>query len=378
MAAGLYIHVPFCLKKCHYCDFISYPYREKEAGIYLNAVIKEMELVSASLSPDAKEVETIYLGGGTPTCLPAPALAAILKNCRRYFFVSPGAEITVEANPGTVDGPKLTALREAGVNRLSLGVQAAQDRLLKVLGRAHTFAQAKDAVRLAREAGFTNLNADLIFGLPGQTPADWADSLQKILDLRPQHISAYGLQLEADTPLGRAVQAGEARLPGEDTELVMFEQAIEILTAAGFVHYEISNFALPGAQCRHNLRYWRNLPYLGLGPAAHSFDGSSRTSNETSLAKYAARVEAGELPVAGREKLTRQTLIAETVFLGLRLREGLDLKAFAGRFGQPVEAVFPAEIKRLLQLNLLEIENNFLRLTPKGLPVANQAFASFV
>ncbi|MCL6447018.1 MAG: radical SAM family heme chaperone HemW [Armatimonadetes bacterium] len=378
MSIGLYIHVPFCLKKCNYCDFISYPYNEKDADAYLNALIKEMELVSASLPPEAKEVETIYLGGGTPTCLPAPALAAILGSCRRCFFVLPGAEITVEANPGTVDGVKLAALREAGVNRLSLGVQAVQERLLKFLGRMHTFEQAREAVRMAREAGFANLNLDLIFGIPGQTPADWEECLKRILDLRPSHVSTYGLQLEEGTPLWRDVQAGKVAPVDEEAELAMFELAIEILTAAGLIHYEISNFAVPAGRCRHNLRYWRNLPYLGLGPAAHSFSGSCRFSNETSLEKYVVRLKAGELPVAGREKLTRQTLLAETVFLGLRLREGLDLKAFADRFGQAVEEVYRVELDRLLKLNLIEIKNNFLRLTPRGLPVANQVFASFV
>ncbi len=378
MSIGLYIHVPFCLKKCNYCDFISYPYNEKDADTCLDALLKEMELVSASLPPEAKEVETIYLGGGTPTCLPAPALAAILGSCRRCFFVLPGAEITVEANPGTVDRAKLAALREAGVNRLSLGVQAVQERLLKFLGRAHTFEQAREAVRMAREAGFINLNLDLIFGVPGQTLADWEECLKRILDLKPSHVSAYGLQLEEGTPLWRDVQSGKVDPVDEEAELAMFELAIEILTAAGLIHYEISNFAVPAGQCRHNLRYWQNLPYLGLGPAAHSFDGWSRCSNETSVEKYAARLEAGELPVAGREKLTRQTLLAETVFLGLRLREGLDLKAFAGRFGQAVEEVYRAELDRLLQLNLIEIKNNFLRLTPRALPVANQVFASFV
>ncbi|MEW6425340.1 MAG: radical SAM family heme chaperone HemW [Bacillota bacterium] len=378
MPIGIYIHVPFCLKKCNYCDFISYPYNEKDARAYLDALGKEIELSGRRLPPEAKVVETVYVGGGTPTCLPAADLAAILRKCRRCFSFLPAAEISIEANPGTVDAEKLAILREAGASRLSIGVQTCQERLLKILGRVHTFAQAKDAVRMAREAGFANINVDLIFGLPEQTPAGWRECLEQVLDLRPEHVSTYSLQLEEGTPLWRHVQAGRVDPVDEEAELIMFEQAIEILSAAGFVHYEISNFALPGYQCRHNLRYWRNLSYLGLGPAAHSFYENRRFSNEVSLARYVARLEAGELPVAAQEDLTRQTLMTETVFLGLRLREGLDLSAFTGRFGQTVQEVFPEQINRLLDFNLLEIRDNFLRLTGKGLPVANQVFAEFV
>ncbi len=378
MPLGLYVHVPFCLQKCNYCDFVSYPYVQSDVRDYLAALGREIELASGRLPPEEKEVETIYFGGGTPTCLSAEELAFILKSCRHYFCVLPGAEISIEANPGTVDREKLAALRQAGVNRLSIGVQACQQRLLDLLGRVHTYEQVKDAARTAREAGFQNVGVDLLFGLPEQTEKDWVECLAQVLILYPEHVSTYSLQLEENTPLWRDVQAGKRKPGDEETELAMFERAIAILTARGYVHYEISNFSAPGCQCRHNLRYWHNLPYLGFGPAAHSFYADCRYSNEISLKKYVRRLGAGELPVAEREKLTRETMMAETVFLGLRLIQGLDLNVFAGRFGQTVEEVFPEQLSRLLRLNLIEINGRFLRLTRQGLPVANQVFAEFV
>lgn len=378
MSISLYIHVPFCLKKCNYCNFISYPYQEKEALDYLSGLSEEMKLYGRCLPAEAKEVETVYIGGGTPTCLSADNLATILKNCRHYFYLFPGAEISIEANPGTVDKKKLAILREAGVNRLSIGVQACQQRLLRLLGRVHTYAQVQDTVLTARETGFANINLDLIFGLPEQTLEDWVDCLQQVLEFCPTHISAYGLQLEEGTPLWRDIRAKKLKLCDEETEIRMYERTIEILTGTGFRHYEISNFSKPGKQCRHNLQYWHNLPYLGLGPAAHSFFFNCRFSNEVLLRKYIARLKVGELPIIERNKLTKQAVIEETVFLGLRMIQGLDLEVFARRFGQTVEEVFPGQIKRLLHFNLLEKNNGFLQLTRRGLLLANQVFAEFV
>lgn len=378
MPAGIYIHVPFCLQKCNYCDFVSYPYFPGRAEEYLFALRKEMELVSRRLSPEEREAETVYVGGGTPTCLPARELEAVFSSCRQFFTFHPEAEISVEANPGTLDEEKLAVLREAGVNRLSIGVQACQDRLLLLLGRAHGYKEAKDAVRLAREAGLANLNLDLIFGLPGQTPGDWEECLHEILRLAPEHVSAYGLQLEEGTPLWRDVREGRVAPCSEEAELAMYRRAIELLTARGFEHYEISNFSLPGRQCRHNLRYWRNQPYLGFGPAAHSFWENCRWGNERSLSRYCGRLRAGELPVAEKEELDRETLMKETVFLGLRLTKGVDLAGFARRFGRNLEEVFSGPLKKLVRLGLVECEDGFLRLTAKGLPVANVVFAEFV
>jgi len=378
MAIGLYIHVPFCLRKCNYCDFVSYTYKREDERAYLEALAIEMKLYSGCFSPEAKEISSVYLGGGTPTCLSAGGLALLLKNCRRYFTILPGVEISVEANPGTVDVQKLFVLRENGVDRLSIGVQACQQHLLRILGRMHNYAQARNTIDMAKEAGFGNISIDLIFDLPEQTLEDWDTCLRQVLVLNPAHISTYGLQLEEGTPLFREVRSGKLKPCAEETGLAMYEHTMNVLSQAGFVHYEISNFSLPGFQCRHNLRYWHNLPYLGLGPAAHSFLGDCRFSNEIILDKYVSRLRKRELPVKEREKLARKTIMSETVFLGLRLREGLDLDAFAGRFGQKVEEIYSGQIERLLELNLLEMGNGHLRLTPKGLLVANYVFAEFV
>jgi oxygen-independent coproporphyrinogen-3 oxidase len=378
MAIGLYAHIPFCLRKCNYCDFVSYAYKREDESAYLEALAIEMKLYERLLPSELKEVSSVYLGGGTPTCLSAGGLATLLQNCRRYFKILPGAEISVEANPGTVDAQKLFVLRENGVNRLSIGVQACQQHLLEILGRIHNYAQARNTIVMAKDAGFENINIDLIFDLPGQTLKEWEDCLERVLAFEPVHISAYGLQLEEGTPLYREVHSGKLKPCDEETGLAMYEHVVNALKQAGFIHYEISNFSLPGYQCRHNLRYWRNLSYLGLGPAAHSFLGGCRFSNENILDKYVFRLRKGELPVKEREKLARKTIMAETVFLGLRLTQGLDLDGFAGRFGQKAEEIYSTQIKRLLELDLLEICDGHLRLTAKGLPLANNVFAEFV
>jgi len=378
MSIGLYIHVPFCLKKCSYCDFVSYVYEPALAREYRTALIKEMELYSKRLPAGDKEVETLFIGGGTPTCLSTDDLVAILESCHYHFHLLPGAEISMEANPGTVDVEKLLAAHRAGVNRLSLGVQTCQERLLQLLGRIHSFSDAVEAVQAARQAGFINFSMDLIFGIPGQEPEEWCYCLKQAIGFAPTHVSAYGLQLEEGTLLSQEVLAGKIQPCSEEVELKMYEQAIKMLETAGFKHYEISNFALPGYQCRHNLRYWHNLPYLGLGPAAHSYLDHRRFSNEISPDKYVRRIMAGELAVVEAEELPLRTGMAETMILGLRLLEGLDLNAFAARFGRRAEEVFAGQIRKLLDLGLVEFGEGVLRLTRKGLPVANQVFVEFV
>ncbi|HHW44474.1 MAG TPA: radical SAM family heme chaperone HemW [Desulfotomaculum sp.] len=378
MALSLYIHVPFCLRKCHYCDFVSYPYDPEAAGRYREALLQEMALYRERLTPEERRLKTVFIGGGTPTCLPASTLEDILRASRRYFHWLPEVEVTVEANPGTVDGEKLAVLRRAGVNRLSLGVQACQEHLLKLLGRIHTFEQAVEAVKLARRAGFDNLGVDLIFGIPGQTQDQWRSCLEKVLELHPEHISTYSLMIEEGTPLAEAVDEGRVTPCDEELELAMYRQAIHTLTARGYEHYEISSFARPGYRCRHNLTCWQNRTYLGLGPAAHSYRGNVRYYNVGSLPEYRARVRKGELPVEGREQLTPSIAMGETVFLGLRLLEGVDLEAFASRFGRRLEDVYGERLERLCRQGLVEISSGHLRLTGRGLPLANRVFAEFV
>ena len=378
MGIGLYIHIPFCLKKCNYCDFTSYIFNPAMVKAYLAALDKEMALYSSSLPPEEKQLETIYIGGGTPTCLRANELYEVLKACRYYFTWLPEIEVTVEANPGTVDLEKFAILRQAGINRLSIGVQTDSDNLLQVLGRQHTFEQAVEAVRLARQAGFGNINLDLIFGIPGQTLTSWRECLAKTVNLSPQHISVYNLQLEEGIPLWEKIKSGQLKTCPEETELAMYEQAIEFLKGNNYLQYEISNFAQTGYQCRHNLRYWRNISYLGLGLSAHSYLPRRRFNNTDNINTYLNCLTEGKLPVSRVEFISKPVEMQETVFLGLRLMQGLDLTTFFVRFGCCIEDVFTAQLKNLLHLGLVEINGSSLRLTKKGLPVANFVFREFV
>ncbi|MGQ9512921.1 radical SAM family heme chaperone HemW [Thermodesulfitimonas sp.] len=376
-ALGLYIHVPFCRRKCNYCDFISYSYDAAAASRYLQALAQEMRLRAAQLGTKAA-VGSIYLGGGTPTCLGAAMLAGIFDLIARYFNVLPGVEITVEANPETLTPELLRALYLAGVNRLSIGMQSASDTELQFLGRGHTFRRVQEAVEWARGAGFVNLNLDLVFGLPGQTLKNWEKTLREALALGPEHISAYDLEIHPETPLGQAVAAGMCGRCPEEEAREMYLMTIDCLTAAGYKHYEISNFALPGKECRHNRLYWVGEPYLGLGPAAHSYLEHRRWANVAALQDYCDLVAGEKLPVAEEHALTPAEEMAEALFLGLRLTAGVSLSSFAARFGRQPEAVYGREISRLVGQGLLCREGDLLRLTRTALPVANIVFAAFV
>ncbi|HAU31897.1 MAG: Oxygen-independent coproporphyrinogen III oxidase [Desulfotomaculum sp. 46_296] len=378
MALGIYIHVPFCLGKCSYCDFVSYRWEPDKVRSYLGALAKEVKIRGRKMPGNYKQVESLYIGGGTPTCLKGEEILFVIKKLLFYFDLLPGAEISLEANPGTVGMEKLEFLHRAGINRLSIGAQACQVRLLKLLGRKHSFEDVRDAVRLARKAGFRNISIDLIFGIPGQTIGDWNESLRRVIELAPEHISAYGLHLADGTPLYEIVNKGKLDILEEENELEMYERAIEVLTDAGFEHYEISNFALPGRQCRHNLLYWRNLPYLGLGPAAYSYLNNRRFGNVKSLEKYIQRIGEGKLAEAESEKLSQRIRMAETVILGLRLLKGINLNEFALRFGKRLDEVYPQQIDKFVKLKLIEHDGRIIRLTRKGLAVSNQVFVEFV
>ena len=378
MSLGLYIHVPFCLRKCLYCDFASYPWQKDQVKLYLQSLTAEMSLYSEQLDEKNKYIETIFVGGGTPTCLMSRNLAEILEQVDRFFHIRPGAEITTEANPGTVNRSTLKELKAAGFNRLSLGVQSTHKELLSLIGRIHNFPEAQQAVAEARTAGFSNINLDLIFGLPTQTAAQWRQSLREILALQPEHISCYGLQLEEGTPLTIAVEEGKLEPCAEEEELYMYQMARELLGENGYQHYEISNFARPGFACRHNLLYWQNKAYLGLGPAAHSYLGQKRWGNVEDIEEYAALLQQGQRPMAEKRVLTLKEEMEETVFLGLRLLEGVNLQSFERRFQKTLLEVFDKEIHKLTTKGLLEQSNGHLKLTEKALPLANQVFAEFV
>jgi len=374
---GLYVHVPFCEKRCHYCDFNTYLLRHGGVEEYLAALAQEAALYAAREDVAAVPFDTMYIGGGTPTAL-GPVQLERLFSAVAPLPLADGAEITVEANPGTLTRARLEALKAAGVNRISLGVQSLDDGLLQRLGRIHGAAQARECYERARAVGFDNVNIDLMFGLPGQDLDAWKRTLDEIIAWGPEHVSCYSLVIEEGTRFGDLHARGELPLPGEEAELAMFRHAMDALGAAGYEHYEISNWAKPGFASRHNRIYWLNGEWLGLGPGAHSQWGGERFANERLPHDYARRLAAGELPVAWREPVDTATAEEDTVILGLRLREGVDGPAFERRFGRSLERAFGREIARLLDLGLVEWRGARLRLTDRGLPVANQAFQEFI
>ncbi len=369
---GLYLHFPFCRKKCAYCDFNSVPAPDTGSrSRYLRALGAEIRAAEAGL------VDTVYCGGGTPTVHSAEDLAGILGEVKGRFALSQDAEITVEANPGTVDRESLAALRAAGFNRLSLGVQSFHDCLLVGVGRIHSAEESREAVTAARAAGFTNLSLDLILGLPGEKE-EWRDSVAQAIRLSPEHVSLYPLSVEEGTLLAERVAADTVVLPEDDEVERRWRRAARMLEEDGYRRYEISNFARPGFQCRHNRRYWERREYLGLGCGAHSFLGKRRFWNTVRWDEYAERVLSGEIPLAGEEHLSAEEERGEAMILGLRLAGGVSRREFAACYGIDPEEAFPSAVERLQDAGLLRRRRNRLVLTAKGRRLANLAFAAFL
>ena len=331
---GVYVHIPYCLKKCRYCDFCSIPVDET-AGRYRAAL--ETEIALSGAKHPGERVKTVFFGGGTPTVLPAEDLCAILGAIRNTFAVEPDAEISIECNPKTIGFDGLKRLFDAGFNRLSIGLQATQNELLSRIGRVHTYEEFLVTYAAVRDAGFRNINVDLMHGLPGQTQADYLDAIRTVAALEPTHISAYSLILEEETPLYDDVMHGRETLPDADAVADMEDAGMDLLDALGYRRYEVSNFAMSGFECRHNLIYWHNEPYLGLGVAAHSSmveDGFwVRFSNERSIPAYLKKIGKGKLPRAERIITNTFEQMFESVMLGLRLVKGIDRAAFSDRFG---------------------------------------------
>ena len=357
--AGIYVHIPFCLTRCGYCDFNAYAGLDHLAPRYLRAVVAEADLSVPSW--DGASVESVFLGGGTPTMQTPADLAALLRHLRATFDVTDDAEITTEANPDTVDEPTLVALLEAGYGRLSMGAQSFDPVVLASLERIHQPETVRRAFDAARRAGYENVNLDLIYGAEGETPESWEATLRETVALAPEHISAYALTVEPATPLGRAVAAGERPGPDPDLQADMFGVACEVLASAGYRHYEVSNWAKPGFECRHNLGYWERRPYLGLGAGAHSYRENHRWWNIRPPEEYMAQVEAGRLPVGGEERLDPSDAYLEEVFLKLRILEGIP----ASWIDEEVAAPF-------IESGLLEVEFGQLIPTERGMLLLNE------
>ncbi len=375
---GLYLHIPFCLARCGYCDFNTYQHDPGLARAYVASLCAEIAAWGVRPELQGRRSATAFLGGGTPSLLDPEEVAGILETARAAFGLAPGAEVTLEANPGTVGEAKLRGYRDAGVNRLSLGVQAFQDHVLRLAGRDHGAREARRAVADARAAGFSNLSLDLIFALPGQTQPEWAASLDEAVALDPEHISAYGLTYEEGTPFHRDRRAGRLMPVDEETETAMFEQGIARLTAAGYEHYEISNFARPGFRSAHNQIYWRCGDYLGLGAGAHSCLGGRRFFNRRLPQDYMAAVRLRGTAEVGAEELTPRQRLGEALVLGLRLREGVDLEALAARFAPWGVAPEADVLERLEGYGLVQRHGPRLRLTDRGIRLANEVFVVLV
>ena len=376
-ALGLYIHIPFCDRKCHYCDFASFAGKDHLTERYVGHLNEEIRQWGAALGPTT--IRTINFGGGTPSLLSGPQIAAVLAAVRESYEVPKGIEISLEANPGTVTLEKLSLYKEAGVNRLSFGVQSFDEKELKRLGRIHTAEDIFRSFESARAAGIGNINLDFMFALPDQMFEGWQSNLKQGVALGPDHISTYNLQIEEATPFYAAHQRGQLNLPDEDTELAMYEWAIGYIKEAGYRHYEISNFAKPGMECRHNLIYWRNENWLGVGSGAHSHLDGHRFANPDAVEAY---LKLRDIPSRRLIEMKSPSLltdrIAETMMMGLRLHEGVSLKDFQARFGAPIEKYYSGPLVELAQDGLIEVAHDALRLSPRGLPLANLVFERFI
>lgn len=388
----LYLHIPFCVKKCAYCDFLSFPCDCKTQRRYVEKLVEEIEKVSANCQKYA--VSSIFVGGGTPSVIDSKWIVEIFDCLRECFAVEPNAEISMEANPGTLTREKLSDYRKAGINRLSIGLQSTDNKELSLLGRIHTYEGFLESYRLARECGFTNINVDLMSALPGQTVDSWLKTLQNVVDLGPEHISAYSLIIEEGTPFFEKYgetdgEAGEnlgepdktggdhdmPAFPDEGTDREIYHRTKEFLKAHGYERYEISNYAKPGHACRHNIGYWTDVPYLGIGLGASSYMNGKRFSNTYDLKEYLNGAAGDYRDIQILDEKDKQE---EFFFVGLRMIDGVSLDEFERRFGVPAENVYPGLMERFVREGVAEIIDGKFRLTDYGLDVSNYVMAEFL
>ncbi|MDK2811639.1 MAG: hypothetical protein PWR27_2348 [Petroclostridium sp.] len=373
---GLYIHIPFCIQKCYYCDFNSYSGLEYVKGDYVDCLIKEMYLYKDKL--DNIIVDTVYIGGGTPTCLEETQLENILRNCFDTFKINANCEVSIESNPGTLSRKKLRVLKQCGVNRLSIGLQSWDDMQLKALGRIHSKNQFLENYYTARQEGFHNINIDLMFSLPGQDLEQWQVTLNNVIQLGPEHVSCYALKIEEGTKFYDDYHNNRLHLPDEETDRSMYDKAVQMLTHHSYNHYEISNFAKKGFECRHNLIYWKAKEYIGIGAGAHSYLNGERYSNINSPQEYIKQTGQNNFPIAEKIQLNIEDKMSEYMFLGLRLLEGISAQEFLERFNIDLNSVFGNQLNKFVRLGLLEQQGDKYRLTRRGLDVSNQIFVEFI
>ena len=370
----LYLHMPFCVRKCAYCDFLSFPTDQETQNLYTRRLREDIDAMGKKYGDIP--VDTIFIGGGTPSVPDSALIVGIMEHVRKAFHVAEGAEISMEANPGTVTREKLTDYRRAGINRLSFGLQSANDRELKLLGRIHTWAEFLESFHLARECGFTNINIDLMSALPGQTRESWKDTLKRVTDLNPEHISAYSLIIEDGTPFGEKYGSEEGRklLPDEDSEREMYHETKRFLRDCGYERYEISNYAKPGRACRHNIGYWTGLPYLGLGLGASSYMDGCRFAVNSDMKQY---LEEKPGMFTDVEKLTKKDMEEEFFYVGLRMTAGVSLPEFERRFGVSAKDVYPGLMEMFVEEKAAVFQGDRFVLTDYGLDVSNYIMAQF-
>ena len=371
----LYLHMPFCVRKCAYCDFLSFPTDQETQNLYTRRLREDIDAMGKKYGDIP--VDTIFIGGGTPSVPDSALIVGIMEHVRKAFHVAEGAEISMEANPGTVTREKLTDYRRAGINRLSFGLQSANDRELKLLGRIHTWSEFLESFHLARECGFTNINIDLMSALPGQTRESWKDTLKRVTDLNPEHISAYSLIIEDGTPFGEKYGSEEGRklLPDEDSEREMYHETKRFLRDCGYERYEISNYAKPGRACRHNIGYWTGLPYLGLGLGASSYMDGCRFAVNSDMKQY---LEEKPGMFTDVEKLTKKDMEEEFFYVGLRMTAGVSLPEFERRFGVSAKDVYPGLMEMFVEEKAAVFQGDRFVLTDYGLDVSNYIMAQFL
>lgn len=371
----LYIHIPFCIRKCNYCDFLSFPEMESGIAQYCHALKEEIKRTGDQAEDIG--VRSVFIGGGTPSILEAEQITEIMTCIRNNFSIEKNAEITIESNPGTLNAEKLNCYYELGINRLSIGLQSTDDDCLRRLGRIHTFQEFEKNYEQARKSGFQNINIDLMSGLPGQSLRGYEDTLNRVTELKPEHISSYSLIIEEGTPFYKSDSVLQ-QLPDEDTERKMYERTKEILAQQGYERYEISNYARQGRECIHNLGYWEQVPYLGMGLGASSFYNGARFSNERNFRKY---LSTPYLPFEHREdyvQVSREEQMEDTMIFGLRKMKGISVSEFEREFGTPIWEMYGSVIERYSNLGLLIQEGDVLRLTDAGIDVSNRIFEDFI
>lgn len=380
MASSLYIHIPFCLKKCSYCAFSSQVYDKQLAQDYVKAVKKELSGIGIKLDHDDKkpELDTIFFGGGTPSVFSASTLSEILTHIFHVFSVTVSAEISVEVNPGTVDRDYYNQLIGGGFNRISIGVQSFDDQLLQLVGRVHGRKEAVDAVKMAHSAGFNNISLDLMFGLPHQTVSLWQESLETAIDLAPHHFSVYQLIVEEGTSVFNSVQSGLLQLPKEDSVLLMDEVTANLCDKAGYEKYEIANFAKHGYECRHNINYWLNDEYFGVGAGAVSYIDGCREKRIATPINYIEAIERKQDPVEERERLSEEESFRETVIMGLRMVKGVSLSLLRDKYALEPLQYYGTTLEVLLEAGLVELTKTSLRISERGWPISNRLMAELV